>query len=499
MQLAKKLVTDKDGVYVVAGLGNHELGINDKRDSDTAMLTKYITKLKEYVSSDKFHVINTGLPWKNTEPISDLYGKEIETSVTINNITFISIVGYSPYKEDAYKYKKSKFYGGTVLSKSNYDTQIVDKINDINITLSPPSEGLKPSIVLMAHGGFPSIHPILKSVNLGQGTYVITGHNHNEGFMTPSDGHYDSLVDNKIIREQLQPDPFGLGYAVLYAKPDGTWLHQSNLEKTGVNQIYETIDGGIITAPEYLFTLGTVYDQDNTTINNQSCNGYLLTVSDDLLDIEWLSEQETVSEDTGSGHYSEYPRSVDDGGKVLFGTSPTVLSVDLPKGTTGSVILVAESKTPAPDGKNTYKVFEINVQNYPKGESALIQFKLTVSEIEKAGYKPEDVCLYHCDSQGVWKALPTSFKIVNGEVYYEAETTEFSPFAVVYEKGSAISAVTPVPTVISSVSTPAEILPTYVEPTMPATTAKPRQTESSFALIGLVSGLAASVAVLRRK
>ncbi|MDO5843923.1 MAG: MBG domain-containing protein, partial [Methanocorpusculum sp.] len=201
--------------------------------------------------------------------------------------------------------------------------------------------------------------------------------------------------------------------------------------------------------------------------------------------------------DTGSGNYKEYDRSVTNGGTVSFGSSPTVTSVDLPAGVSGSVALIAESDTPAPKGKETVKIFEINIPNYPSGKESSVQFKLTVAEIEKAGYTPADICLYHCDAKGLWTKLPTMYTVKDGTVYYEAVTTEFSPFAIVYEKGSAKADETiVVPTATAeplvTVTAPAQTATSSVQPTATATA-------SPLCAAGLIAGLGCVLLAIRRK
>ncbi|MDO5843956.1 MAG: PGF-pre-PGF domain-containing protein, partial [Methanocorpusculum sp.] len=155
-----------------------------------------------------------------------------------------------------------------------------------------------------------------------------------------------------------------------------------------------------------------------------------------------------------------------------------------------------ESKTPAPEGKETVTVFEINILNYPSGKESEVQFKLTVAEIEKAGHRPADICLYHCDSKGVWTKLPTTYSVKDGVVYYEALTTEFSPFAIVYEEGGAEEIKQPA--VKETETQKALPQPTYTEPTITATP-KAEQAKSTIGLIGLIAGLGCYLVALRRK
>ena len=204
--------------------------------------------------------------------------------------------------------------------------------------------------------------------------------------------------------------------------------------------------------------------------------------------------------DTGSGNYNEYPRQADGkAGEISFGSSKDVKAVDLPEGVTGEVKLIAKSTHPAPEGKETHKVFEINIPNYPTGKAATIKFEMTLADIEAKGLTAADVCLYHFNKEtGLWEKLPTTFKVVDGKVYFEAVTTGFSPFAIVFEKGAATPAagadepVTP-PTETPDVPETPGTLPPVDTPETPE-----QPTESPAPILAVLAGLGAAV-VLRRK
>ena len=204
--------------------------------------------------------------------------------------------------------------------------------------------------------------------------------------------------------------------------------------------------------------------------------------------------------DTGSGNYNEYPRQADGtAGEISFGSSKDVKAVDLPEGVTGEVKLIAKSTHPAPEGKDTHKVFEINIPNYPTGKAATIKFEMTLADIEAKGLTAADVCLYHFNKEtGLWEKLPTTFKVVDGKVYFEAVTTGFSPFAIVFEEGAATPAagadepVTP-PTETPDVPETPGTLPPVDTPETPE-----QPTESPAPILAVLAGLGAA-AVLRRK
>ena len=200
------------------------------------------------------------------------------------------------------------------------------------------------------------------------------------------------------------------------------------------------------------------------------------------------------SKDTGSGNYNEYPRTVTDGGEVSFGTAKIVKSVDLPKGLSGEVKLIAKSETPGPEGKETYNVFEINIPNYPKGEKAVIRFTISAAELEAKGFGPADIRLYHYDEENGWTPLSTSYKVTNDGVSYESETDSFSPFAIVFEKGAATERVdAEAPEDIPGV-TPGDDEPL---PSIPDTPTETPQTPSP--VFGVIAGLLGAGLLLRRK
>ena len=149
-----------------------------------------------------------------------------------------------------------------------------------------------------------------------------------------------------------------------------------------------------------------------------------------------------------------------------------ITGVVLPTGTDSEVTFVPISEQAAPEGKETQtkKVFEINVPTYEKGKAAVIKFTMTVAELAADGKEAADVALWHFDEEtGEWTKLVTSYTIVDGVVYFEAITNDFSPFAIVYED--------------EPVNEPVE------EPETPASPAP---------VLGLIAALGAAV-VLRRK
>jgi len=203
---------------------------------------------------------------------------------------------------------------------------------------------------------------------------------------------------------------------------------------------------------------------------------------------EPVVEPEVPTEEPEAGE-ATVETEVTDGGEVEFeapveepeageGDTPAaedeakITGVVLPTGTEGKVEFVPISEQAAPEGKETQtkKVFEINVPNYEKGKPATIKFTMTVAELAADGKEAADVALWHFDEEtGEWTKLVTSYTIVDGVVYFEAITNDFSPFAIVYEDE-------PVDEPVDEPETPASPAP----------------------VLGLIAALGAAVA-LRRK
>ncbi len=156
-------------------------------------------------------------------------------------------------------------------------------------------------------------------------------------------------------------------------------------------------------------------------------------------------EPETPTKEPVAGEVT-VETEVTDGGEVKLETPTTggsaadeeakITGVILPTGTEGKVTFIPVSEQAAPAGKETQtkKVFEINIPNYEKGKLATIKFQMTVAELTADGKTAADVALWHFDEEtGEWTKLVTSYIIVDGIVYFEAITNDFSPFAIIYE------------------------------------------------------------------
>ena len=167
---------------------------------------------------------------------------------------------------------------------------------------------------------------------------------------------------------------------------------------------------------------------------------------------EPVVEPETPADEPEAGEVT-VETEVTDGGEIEFeapveepeageGSAPAaedeakITGVVLPAGTEGKVEFIPVSEKPAPAGKETQtkKVFEINVPQYEKGKPATVKFTMTVAELAADGKTAAEVALWHFDEEtGEWTKLVTSYTIVDGVVYFEAITYDFSPFAIIYE------------------------------------------------------------------
>ncbi|MBR5451256.1 MAG: PGF-pre-PGF domain-containing protein, partial [Methanocorpusculum sp.] len=205
--------------------------------------------------------------------------------------------------------------------------------------------------------------------------------------------------------------------------------------------------------------------------------------------------------DTGSGNYQYYPRDVPTNGIVDFGTSKVVTGIELPAGSSGKVTLNTKPTFAMPE--NGFYAFEIDAPGYNL-EAKInggISFKLTVSEIEAAGWTAKDIVLYHGtvaeDGTINWEALPTNLvKNENGIAYYKAAINGCSPFYIGFVKdGSVVNT-----EVVEPVTPPTEIpdVPGTELPEIPDVQDEPEEPSSPAPLAAVIAALGAAV-VLRRK
>ena len=173
---------------------------------------------------------------------------------------------------------------------------------------------------------------------------------------------------------------------------------------------------------------------------------------------EPVAGEPTVETEVTDGGEVPFETPAGDGGAAPADDEDTkITGVVLPTGTDSEVTFVPVSEQPAPAGQeeNTKKVFEINVPTYEKGKPAVIKFTMTVEELAADGKEAADVALWHFDEEtGEWTKLVTSYTIVDGVVYFEAITNDFSPFAIIYEEA-------PVDEPVEEPETPASPAPLF--------------------------------------
>ena len=132
----------------------------------------------------------------------------------------------------------------------------------------------------------------------------------------------------------------------------------------------------------------------------------------------------------------EYQTYAESGSPVLFAESPVVTGISLPEGVTGVVHLQITPEEAGPKCREVYDVFELSLENYPKGYEAVIRYTLPLDEIEDDGKSPEDISLYFSDGDS-WEKLPTIYSMDSCKAYFESVTTSLGVFAIVLEECSS--------------------------------------------------------------
>lgn len=223
MKLVSQLL-EKPNVQIVVGLGNHELAINRRSDTTSENLAEYISKFKEHagpVYNSRVYVVNTDLVWKSASPMDLLYQDgTIRRSVDLQGITFLSVLG--PILQEDINYGKGQLYANPNSSVDDIKATLKSQISSI------PKQN---SCVLLAHSAYynhrskalTGMKDYLGHIGLNdpkKSTCLFTGHDHKTGYNT-------CRYDQSNIRAWMQPDPFGNGVAIVYAKPNGEWYGTS--------------------------------------------------------------------------------------------------------------------------------------------------------------------------------------------------------------------------------------------------------------------------------
>ena len=95
----------------------------------------------------------------------------------------------------------------------------------------------------------------------------------------------------------------------------------------------------------------------------------------------------------------------------------------------------------------------------------------------------------------IWTKLLTIYTVEGDKVFYEAETTAFSPFAIVYEKDGATSAA------VSEIPVEPEKPSDETVSTVPEipSSSEPQETESPAPVLGMMLGGLGAAVLMRRK
>jgi len=200
-------------------------------------------------------------------------------------------------------------------------------------------------------------------------------------------------------------------------------------------------------------------------------------------------------------------------GSVSFWRSAGITGINFRDGVTGMVILNDPSPEITPP-ENTYAIFDISAPSFEG--SAEINFVIPSAILAGSGYSKTDVVMKHYTND-TWQNLPTYFIGEElGAVSYMATTTNFAPFAIVYETGwatvagtggsqkaSASDETAMTPTVDETQPVGEETAATGEEPTVSPSEGTTAETEATATkspapLVGMLIGLGAA-ALLRRR
>jgi surface antigen len=200
-------------------------------------------------------------------------------------------------------------------------------------------------------------------------------------------------------------------------------------------------------------------------------------------------------------------------GSVSFWRSAGITGINFPDGVKGMVILNDPSPEITPP-ENTYAIFDISAPSFEG--SAEINFVIPSAILAGSGYTKTDVMMKHYTND-TWQNLPTYFIGEElGAVSYMATTTNFTPFAIVYETGGATVAGTGgsqkasasdetamTPTVDETQPVGEETAATGEEPTVSPSEGTTAETEATATkspapLVGMLIGLGAAVLLRRR-
>ena len=262
-------------------------------------------------------------------------------------------------------------------------------------------------------------------------------------------------------------------------------------------------------------TITTTTDNTGPTVLNIDSDG------DGTFDTQWSVDAsgELVVADLKPA-YTSYSDGGSDttsfvitSGSVSFGRSAGITGINFPDGVKGMVILNDPSPEITPP-ENTYAIFDISAPSFEG--SAEINFVIPSAILVGSGYSRTDVVMKHYTND-TWQNLPTYFIGEElGAVSYMATTTNFMPFAIVYETGGATVAGTGgsqkasasdetamTPTVDETQPVGEETVATGEEPTVSPSEGTTAETEATATkspapLVGMLIGLGAA-ALLRRR
>ena len=150
---------------------------------------------------------------------------------------------------------------------------------------------------------------------------------------------------------------------------------------------------------------------------------------------------DTPGDEPGASDDESHIALVGDDGDAHFKDHEVIIRVTVPEKYAGEKIEVIDGASEeAAKGMDVYHQADILLHfELEDGDKAIVHFQIPASEFKAKGLTENDACLYHYDEDSGWTKLPT-WHVTSGEyLIYESETDDFSPFAVVFEKDSAMS------------------------------------------------------------
>ena len=152
-------------------------------------------------------------------------------------------------------------------------------------------------------------------------------------------------------------------------------------------------------------------------------------------------DSDTPGDEPGTSDDETHIALVGENGDAHFKDHEVIIRVTVPEKYAGKKIEVIDGASEeAAEGMDVYHQADICLHfELEDGDKAIVHFQIPASEFKAKGLTENDACLYHYSEKDGWTKLPTwHYSIEDGYLIYESETDDFSPFAIVFEKDSAM-------------------------------------------------------------